>query len=475
MFPYYYETLKQIEFSADIWGMKPGQRFSPRIAGVIALASLIFVSFQNCSQKGFSTGIKDQSSNAGAAAAPSPSPAANSFASYTIAPSAPKNLSQSGVLPMMENSPGINFMQFTPQYPLYSDNAAKRRFIYLPKDSRVNTADLDAWVFPKGTVLWKEFSINNKKVETRVWEKTSESFGVTAWRPSVYLWKADQSDAVLQEVDDFYAQDPAVKVLYQAGQLEASNTYKVLKLSSCTTCHSSNKDVALGFNYLGLSNNKSAVNIFSLKAKGLLLSPPLVEDSIKGSDAAKAAIGYMQTNCATCHNGVTNNHNWKHVSTAMNYNDEQVVKDLVANPGNTSVPVITAGDITKSRAYIRMVAREMPKLGMFTSDPDGVRFMAEWINDGNIRACGAPQTSSSCTMPVGAVGDFAASTSMRVDAIDCQQFCMMQMKARTKGNYCCQYVPKEATPNSLSVCTVSNGTVIASTTPGYSASACSMQ
>ena len=49
-------------------------------------------------------------------------------------------------------------LAFSPQYPLWTDGAAKRRWISLPPGSAIDGSDPDAWVFPVGTRLWKEFS-----------------------------------------------------------------------------------------------------------------------------------------------------------------------------------------------------------------------------------------------------------------------------------------------------------------------------
>src|SRR5688572_31331042 len=48
-------------------------------------------------------------------------------------------------------------MEFEPRYPLWSDEAEKHRFIYLPPERQIDSANPDRWNFPAGTRLWKEF------------------------------------------------------------------------------------------------------------------------------------------------------------------------------------------------------------------------------------------------------------------------------------------------------------------------------
>ena len=62
-------------------------------------------------------------------------------------------------------------LPFSPQYPLWSDGAEKRRWIRLPPGTRIDAHDADRWVFPVGTRLWKEFSLG-RRLETRMLERT---------------------------------------------------------------------------------------------------------------------------------------------------------------------------------------------------------------------------------------------------------------------------------------------------------------
>ena len=47
----------------------------------------------------------------------------------------------------------------------------KRRWISLPPGSAIDASDPDAWAFPVGTRLWKEFSFGGQRVETRYMER----------------------------------------------------------------------------------------------------------------------------------------------------------------------------------------------------------------------------------------------------------------------------------------------------------------
>src|SRR5512136_3067556 len=39
-------------------------------------------------------------------------------------------------------------LSYSPQYPLWSDGAVKRRWIYLPPGTAIDASDPDIWLFP---------------------------------------------------------------------------------------------------------------------------------------------------------------------------------------------------------------------------------------------------------------------------------------------------------------------------------------
>lgn len=87
-------------------------------------------------------------------------------------------------------------LPFSPQYPLWSDGAIKRRWLYLPAGATIDASNPDTWVFPPGTRLWKEFA-HGRPVETRFIERLRDG----SWRYASYVWNADGSDAVLAPAD----------------------------------------------------------------------------------------------------------------------------------------------------------------------------------------------------------------------------------------------------------------------------------
>lgn len=54
---------------------------------------------------------------------------------------------------------------FSPQYPLWTDGLSKQRWVFLPPASTIDGRNEHDWVLPMGTKLWKQFSLDGRKVD----------------------------------------------------------------------------------------------------------------------------------------------------------------------------------------------------------------------------------------------------------------------------------------------------------------------
>src|SRR6185295_13542467 len=109
------------------------------------------------------------------------------------ATAAPELLSETGLY--RDTMSGViagGVLPYEPAGVLWADGATKRRWVYLPPDTRIDSSDMDSWVYPVGTKLWKEFSVGGERLETRLIVKVD----ATSWTLVSYRWNDDQSDAV---------------------------------------------------------------------------------------------------------------------------------------------------------------------------------------------------------------------------------------------------------------------------------------
>jgi len=187
-------------------------------------------------------------------------------------------------------APGV--YPYAPTYALWSDGAAKERWVYLPPGSTINTSDsMDFWAYPKGMKLWKSFTVNNILIETRLIMKVGD--GLNDWYMVAYRWNADHTDAVA--VPD--------------GEMNSMGTpHDIPAKNDCTGCHKAMWDNVLGFSALQLSHDLAAsepagsLNLSKISKMGWLSTPPPGDFTLPGTQADKDALGYLHANCGICHN-----------------------------------------------------------------------------------------------------------------------------------------------------------------------------
>lgn len=201
----------------------------------------------------------------------------------------PQRLSETGLyrdIRKGEIAQGIR--PFFPRFELWSDGAAKRRWIALPPGARIDTSDMDDWQFPVGTKLWKEFVRDGVRVETRLLQKIGPA--PDDWSAVAYVWNEDETDAVAKP----------------EGQVDARGTRHDVPTSvECLACHGGRRSRALGFSAIQLAwvpEDEGALTLDRLVAEGRLTHPPRAPIRVPGTPLEQAALGLLHANCGHCHN-----------------------------------------------------------------------------------------------------------------------------------------------------------------------------
>lgn len=284
---------------------------------------------------------------------------------------------------------------FSPQYPLWSDGAAKARWVYLPEGSTIDTSDPGDWRFPVGTKFWKQFSFNGKKVETRFLWRASPA----EWVFATYVWNEEGTDAVL-------APDAGVP---GAVELAAGRRHDIPSQADCRACHGEKRPDPLGFNALQLSTDRDPNAIHGEPlAPGMItaatlqqerrLSPPRPEwvtdpPRIRtGSPATRAVLGYFAANCGTCHN---RGGEIAYAGPSLKHSDiadgDTVARALLGQATAWQVPgqpagaslMLNAAAPDASAMLARMRSRrpssQMPPLGTVLRDAKAIDAIARWI------------------------------------------------------------------------------------------------
>jgi hypothetical protein len=271
---------------------------------------------------------------------------------------------------------------FKPQFELWSDSAAKRRWIYIPAGEKINTSDMDNWTFPVGTKLWKEFVRDGVRVETRIiWRILDSKRG---WISMAYIWNDAQTDAVAAPM----------------GLVNASGTaHDVPGVQACNACHNERPDRPLGFSAVQLSHDGPGLSLSELIASGTLTDPPAGNFTLPGTPVEQKMLGYLHGNCGHCHRAESSAairgdlRTWLLVAQLGNVNTTDTFTYLVNKAvfAGTSVnPIrIVGGAPEKSEVLRRMQLvmsmgglppmGRMPPVGTEDVDVAGVNAVTEWV------------------------------------------------------------------------------------------------
>lgn len=267
------------------------------------------------------------------------------------------------------------------KYPLWSDGATKERYIYVPRCATIDTTDMDHWSFPVGTRLWKNFSVDGQRVETRLIHRYGQ--GTTDWLFATYGWDASKPN------------DPSAAVAVLHGQPRTNGTmHDIPDPSACTACHGKLPDKPLGFSAFQLSHSGSGLTMAKLSNWGWLSVPAPQGFEPPGTPVQRAALGYLHGNCGGCHNshGQFPRDNPMKLRLLVGQTDYELtdtvlttvgVATLHENPELNGKPRIAAQSASDSAIYLRMSDRDdypMPPLGTKLPDEDGgIAAILSWI------------------------------------------------------------------------------------------------
>jgi hypothetical protein len=276
---------------------------------------------------------------------------------------------------------------YTPRFELWSDTASKRRWIQLPAGMQIDTTDMDHWQFPVGTKLWKEFTRDGVRVETRLVMRIGAGTTTNDWFYAAYVWNA--------------AQD--VTTWAEFGEPDANGTdHDVPGKLQCWECHENTKPSrVLGFSALQLDFDGATgeLDLGDVIAANMLSAPPTAPSfgayfPLPGNAPEQAALGYMHANCGHCHNPSSNAINntplqlWLPPST---------LGSLAATPAYTTAvgvegaplagrtKIVDSGAPDQSILIYRFessnVAERMPAVGTELLDTAAQALLRDWITN----------------------------------------------------------------------------------------------
>ena len=301
--------------------------------------------------------------------------------------------------PRQEPNDGV--LPFDLNTPLFSDYAAKHRFVWMPPGTSATYHARETFGFPVGTVLVKTFafpidarepSLGERLIETRLLVRRAGG-----WEAITYLWNAEQTEATRRVIG---ARVPVA--VPQADGTTFEVTFHVPNTNQCKECHAEHNDVigALGPKARNLNKDYpyadgSANQLDRWVAVGYLTgapdpaaapqSPPF-DDPEAGTLEARAR-AYLDVNCGHCHNptGLARTSGLYLDSHEQTPARLGVCKSPVAagqGSGGRKVGILP-GDPDGSILVYRMESVApgiaMPELGRQTVHAEAVDVIREWI------------------------------------------------------------------------------------------------
>lgn len=294
----------------------------------------------------------------------------------------------------------LGILPYEPSAKLWSDGAAKGRFLALPGAAPVDYQQEDGWDFPEKSVIVKNFAVAlderdpggaQKRIETRLLYRRNG-----AWHGFSYEWNEDETDAIL--LTD--AKSRTISVLDQNG-LPFDLTWRYPSRLQCNQCHTTAANGVLGLNTAqmnfdftfpasGVTDNElrtyDHIGLFSAALPGapatLPRMPDPADESASLQDRARA---YISANCSHCHRPGGS------APTVMDFrwpaaNDEMYAIGFPPSQGDLGIPgaqIIKAGDPDASIVIARMEsldpAYRMPPLATSRVDEEGATLVRDWI------------------------------------------------------------------------------------------------
>ena len=274
--------------------------------------------------------------------------------------------------------PAAGVTPYRLQTPLWSDGAEKLRFVYVPKGAKAQAQGEGLLNLPVGSALVKTFKLEGRLIETRVLLHRADG-----WVALPYQWNREQTEARLAlagaRLDLTTPQGMAI-------------SYAIPNKNQCKECHQQ-KDAVTPIG--PKARNLSAAWLESFYMAGKLEAVPKVtarvplwEDRAKLA-AAPVARGWLDSNCAHCHNPVGSASN-----SGLDLRWEQgdpvkfgvLKRPVAAGRGSGGLEFdVMPGHPDKSIMLYRMGSLEggisMPEVGRSSLDPDGMAAVTRWIGE----------------------------------------------------------------------------------------------
>ena len=262
--------------------------------------------------------------------------------------------------------------------PFWSDGAEKKRYFILPGTSTIDASASSAWTFPVGTILIKEFELQEvagdatsvRPIETRFLVQRAQG----VWKGFSYQWNAGGTEATLR---------PDSELVGDYTLNGAPHRHVFPDRVACTTCHTPNGGFVLGLRTENVDRDRDygagpENQLAALELAGFFTAPIGAAPSLLSPlDEASASSGirarsWLAVNCSHCHSGSANGGRMPDMRFATSLASSGLCDFIVPGSSGTSPLII-------DRAGIRGPG-QMPPLATLVPDDAAMEVLAAWID-----------------------------------------------------------------------------------------------
>ena len=301
----------------------------------------------------------------------------------------PDRLSKTGCVdPADPKLPAAGLVPYGVNAQLWSDGAAKERWLALPDGATIAVKEDGDLELPVGSVLVKMFWLGGKRVETRLLVRHDDG----EWAGYSYEWDEAQTDAVLL---------PSGKSRPAAGQ-----TWTYPSRTDCVRCHTAAAGRTLGpelgqlnGDFVYPSTGRIANQLTTLDHIGLFTAPlgePAAElaaypDPFGAAPLEARARAYLHSNCAGCHRpngGAARSNLDLRFGTPLAQTNACGIASELDDLGIPDAKLVAPGAPERSilsRRVHATDAKRMPPLGRDLVDEEGAALIDDWIR--RLAAC----------------------------------------------------------------------------------------
>jgi uncharacterized repeat protein (TIGR03806 family) len=279
--------------------------------------------------------------------------------------------------------------------PLFSDYAAKYRFVWMPEGTAAKYNKDEVFDFPVGTILGKSFAYpdvqgREQVIETRLLVRTNDG-----WKALPYVWNAEQTDAKLE-----IAASPVEMTVKDSTGAAYAISYSIPNQNECAQCHERSKTLSpigpkarnLNRDFVYTGTNANQIDYWTrvgylqgVPASDKVPKVPIWNEPGAGTLEARAR-AYLDNNCAHCHQpgGVAG-----YTGSWLRYNESDPLRlgmfKLPNSAGYTGgrpydiVPGHPADSILLYRMESVRPKEMMPEIGRAIPHREGIELVRAWI------------------------------------------------------------------------------------------------